>query len=221
MSGPIEISVRADVKALTKTLTALAYKQIGFATALALTAIAKEVQAEEISNISDVFKKPKPFTKKSVGVRGARKDTLTAIVFIKPIAAKYLAPYEDGGVHVLPGKKLLNPKDIKLDSFGQLPRNVLEKLRARKDIFIGPVKAKSGTINGVWQRIPPKDGQKARRGRAATAAQPGHLKLLIRFGDALTVNKRLNYRSRAQAIIDRRFKAVFGEAMSRALATAR
>jgi hypothetical protein len=98
---------------------------------------------------------------------------------------------------------------------------VLEKLRARKDIFIGPVKAKSGTINGVWQRMPPKDGQKARRGRAATAAQPGHLKLLIRFGDALAVNKRLNYRSRAQAIVDRRFRAVFGEAIDRALATAR
>jgi hypothetical protein len=221
MASPIDISVRANVKELSKKLSALANKQIGFATALALTAIAKEVQAEETRNIATTFKKPRVFTQRSVGMRGARKDTLTATVFVKPIAAKYLQPYEDGGVHVLPGKKLLNPKDIKLDSFGQLPRNVLEKLRARKDIFIGPVKAKSGTINGVWQRIPPKDGQKARRGRAATAAQPGHLKLLIRFGDALAVNKRLNYRSRAQAIVDRRFKAVFGEAIGRALATAR
>jgi len=221
MASPIDISVRANVKELSKKLSALANKQIGFATALALTAIAKEVQAEETRNIATTFKKPRLFTQRSVGMRGARKDTLTATVFVKPIAAKYLQPYEDGGVHVLPGKKLLNPKDIKLDSFGQLPRNVLEKLRARKDIFIGPVKAKSGTINGVWQRIPPKDGQKARRGRAATAAQPGHLKLLIRFGDALAVNKRLNYRSRAQAIVDRRFRAVFGEAIDRALATAR
>ena len=221
MASPIDISVRANVKELSKKLSALASKQIGFATALALTAIAKEVQAEETRNIATTFKKPRLFTQRSVGMRGARKDTLTATVFVKPIAAKYLQPYEDGGVHVLPGKKLLNPKDIKLDSFGQLPRNVLEKLRARKDIFIGPVKAKSGTINGVWQRIPPKDGQKARRGRAATAAQPGHLKLLIRFGDALAVNKRLNYRSRAQAIVDRRFRAVFGEAIDRALATAR
>ena len=37
------------------------------------------------------------------------------------------------------------------------------------------------------QRIPAKKGQ------------PAHLKLLIRFGDALPVNKRLKYRSRAEA----------------------
>ncbi len=221
MASPIDISVRANVKELSKKLSALAHKQLAFATALALTEIAKEVQTEEIANIKATFKKPRLFTQRAVGMRGATKRTLTATVFVKPIAAKYLKPYEDGGVHVLPGKKLLNPKDIKLDSFGQLPRNVLEKLRARKDIFIGPVKAKSGTINGVWQRIPPKDGQKARRGRAATAAQPGHLKLLIRFGDALAVNKRLNYRSRAQAIVNSQFRSAFGRAMDKALATAR
>jgi len=221
MASPIAISVRADVKELSKKLTALAHKQLGFATALALTEIAKEVQAEEIANITATFKKPRLFTRRSVGMRGATKSTLTAIVFVKPIAAKYLAPYEDGGIHVLPSKKLLNPKDIKLDSFGQLPRNILEKLRSRPDIFIGPVKAKSGTINGVWQRIPPKVVQKARRGRSAAAAQPGHLKLLIRFGEALAVNKRLNYRARANAIINSKFKSAFDKAMSKALATAR
>ncbi|MDY7560205.1 hypothetical protein [Pseudomonas sp. AB6] len=217
----MDISVRANVKDLQKTLTALANKQIKFATALALTTIAKEVQADEIHNISLVFKKPKPFTQKSVGVKGARKDNLTAIVFVRPIAAKYLEPYEVGGLHVLSGRALLNPKDIKLNAYGQLPRNVLERLKARKDIFIGPVKTKSGSVNGVWQRIPPKEGQKARRGRAASVAQPGHLKLIIRFGDPIIVNKRLNYRSRAQAIVNRRFNAVFGDAMAKALATAK
>jgi hypothetical protein len=221
MASPIDISVRANVKELQKTLTAMANKQIGFATALALTAIAREVQDDEIDNIASTFKRPRLFTQNSVGMRAARKDNLTAIVFVKPIAAKYLAPYEDGGVHVLPGKKLLNPKDIKLDRFGQLPRDALAKLRARKDIFIGVVKAKSGPINGVWQRMPPKDGTKARRGRGAVVATAGHLKLLIRFGDALAVNKRLHYRTRAQAIVNRRFNTVFGEAMRKALVTAK
>ncbi|MCO7569383.1 hypothetical protein NJH78_05305 [Pseudomonas chlororaphis] len=209
MSSAFEVSVRANVKEITKSLTALAYKQISFATAQALTALAKEVQVDEIENITSTFKKPKPFTKKSVGMRGARKDNLTAIVFVRPIAAKYLEPYEGGGNHVLSGRALFNPKNIKLDQYGQLPRKVLDRLKARKDVFIGPVASKSGTVNGVWQRIPAKKNQ------------PGHLKLLIRFGDALAVSKRLNYRSRAKAIVDRRFNAVFGEAMSKALATAR
>lgn len=209
MSGPVAISVRYDVKQLTKKLSALAYKQVGFATAQALTSIAKEVQADEINNIASTFKQPKPFTQKSVGVQGARKDTLTAIVFVRPIAAKYLAPYEEGGSHVLSGRALLNPKNIKLDKYGQLPRKVLERLKARPDVFIGPVKTKAGMVNGVWQRIPAKK-------KVAV-----HLKLLIRFGDALAVTKRLNYRSRAQAIVNRRFNAVFAEAIGHALATAR
>jgi hypothetical protein len=209
MSGAFDISVRANVKAITKSLSALAYKQVKFATAQALTALAKEVQADEIQNIASTFKKPKPFTQKSVGVQGARKDTLTATVFVRPIAAKYLDPYEGGGRHVLSGRALLNPKNIKLDQYGQLPRKVLDRLKARKDIFIGPVKSKSGTVNGVWQRVPAK------------RKQPAHLKLLIRFGDSLAVNKRLNYRSRAKALVDRRFNAVFGETMAKALASAR
>lgn len=209
MAGAFDISVRANVKEITRTLSALANKQIKFATAQALTALAKEVQDDEIKNIASTFKQPKPFTQKSVGVQGARKDTLTATVFVRPIAAKYLAPYEEGGSHVLSGRALLNPKNIKLDKYGQLPRKVLQRLKARPDVFIGPVKTKAGKVNGVWQRIPAKK------------KLPAHLKLLIRFGDALAVTKRLNYRSRAKAIVDRRFNAVFDEAISHALATAR
>jgi len=221
MASPIDLSVRSNVKELSKKLSALAYKQIGFATAQALTAIAKQVQADETRNIAHTFKKPKPFTQNSVGVRGARKDNLVATVFVRPIAAKYLAPYEDGGVHFLSGRALLNPKNLKLNAYGQLPRGVLARLKARKDIFIGPVKTKAGSVNGVWQRIPPKDGKAARRGRAAVAAQPGHLKLLIRFGDAIQVNKRLNYRSRAMAVVERGFAAAFRESLGRALETAK
>jgi len=134
-----------------------------------------------------------------------------------------------GGNHVLPGdsKAILNPKNIKLDKYGQLPRKVLDRLKARKDIFIGPVKTKSGIVNGVWQRAyfrpngsergRSHQGGEVRRGANTT----GRLKLLIRFGDALVVSKRLKYRSRAKALVDRRFNAVFDEAMSKALASAR
>ncbi|PAA14467.1 hypothetical protein [Pseudomonas fragi] len=227
MANPFDISVHANVKEISRSLSRLAHSQINFATALALTALAKEVQADEIRNIGSTFKKPKPFTQKSVGMQGARKDTLQAKVFVRPIAARYLEPYEKGGSHVLAGRALINPKNIKLDSYGQLPRKALARLKARKDIFIGPVKTKSGVINGVWQRAyhrakgsergRSRQGGEVRRGANTT----GRLKLLIRFGDALAVNKRLNYRSHARALIDRRFNALFSEAMGKALASAR
>ena len=209
MANPFDISVHANVQEISRSLSRLAHTQINFATAQALTALAKEVQADEIRNIATTFRKPKPFTQKSVGIQGVRKDTLQAKVFVRPIAAKYLEPYEKGGAHVLSGRALINPKNIKLDSYGQLPRKALARLKARKDVFIGKIKTSKGAVNGVWQRIPAK------------RKLPAHLKLLIRFGDSLPVKKRLNYQSRAQAIVDRRFNAVFAEAMSKALASAR
>lgn len=222
MADLFNISLRSNIKEISKKLSDTAFKQINYATAVALSELAKEVQADEKANIGSTFNKPKSFTQNAVGMRGARKDNLTALVFVKPIAARYLRPYEDGGEHVLPGKALLNPKDIKLNANGQLPRGVLARLKARPDIFIGPVQTKSGPVNGVWQRIPAaKTGAQLRRRAAAGVNAGGHLKLLIRFGDALPVNKRLNYRSRAQSVVNRRFNAVFAKAMDKALSTAR
>jgi hypothetical protein len=207
--NPFEISVRSNVKEITKSLSALAYKQLPFATATALTMLAKEVQAAEKANIQSTFKHPKPFTVNAMGMKGATKATLEARVFVRPIAAKYLEPYETGGMHVLPGRSLLNPKDIKLNQYGQLSRGTLQRLKARADIFIGPLKTKHGEINGVWQRV------KASRGN------PAHVRLLLRFGDALEVNKRLEYGQRAKALVASRFDSVFGTAMAKAMASAR
>lgn len=204
-----EISVHSNIKEISRKLSALAYKQMPFATASALTMLAKEVQAAEKANIQQTFKHPKPFTVNAVGVRGATKASLEARVFIRPIAAKYLQPYEDGGAHVLPGHALLNPKDIRLNQYGQLSRGTLKRLKARADIYIGTIKTKHGDINGVWQRT------------KATKSDTSRLRLLIRFGDALPVNKRLEYFQRARALVGRRFNPVFGAAMAKALATAR
>lgn len=205
----VHVSIRSNIEELTKSLSNLAYKQVPYATALALTALAKQVQEAEQEQIKATFKHPKPFTVKSVGMRGATKASQQAIVFVRPIAAKYLAPYEGGGDHVLPGRALLNPKDIRLDKYGQLTRATMARLKARPDIFIGPIKTEHGSINGVWQRIKPMRGK------------PGQLKLLIRFGDALPVNKSLGYGTRAKSVVDRGFNAAFGAAIDKAMASAR
>ncbi|MGC1550832.1 MAG: hypothetical protein WA777_20105 [Rhodanobacter sp.] len=194
---------------MSKQLTAMARKQIDFAAAQAINTLAKRVKVAEAGQIKATFKHPKPFTVNSVAVKGATKASLTAVVYVKPIAAKYLAPYEDGGSHVLPGSALLNPKNIRLDQYGQLTRATLKRLKSMPNVFIGPVKTAHGSVNGVWQRI------KASKGK------PAHLKLLIRFGDALPVNKRLNFGSTAKKVIDRGLVKAFSDAMTKAMATAK
>jgi len=142
-------------------------------------------------------------------MQAARKDRKQAIVYVRDIAAGYLEPYEFGGPNKLGGKALIKPVNVPVNQYGNLPRKKLAQLKAKGNVFIGKVKTKAGTVDGVWQRIPP------------TRKQPGHLKLLLRFADAHQVKQHLGYRDRAARIISANFNAVFGKALARAMATAR
>lgn len=223
------ISVSSNVQQLRRKLSMTARDQLPFATAQALTAVAKIVQAGETEQLRNKLKNPSPFTRNSVGMRGARKSNQEAMVFIKDQAARYLAPYETGGQHVLNGRALLNPKDIKKNAYGQLSRGTLARLKARPDIFIGKVKTKRGIVNGVWQRpVDPRHvtlltgkRKKLRGLNEVMDDKRGHLKLLIRFGDALPVETHLGYHELAAALINRHFNREMGRALAKALASGR
>lgn len=229
----ISISVRSNAANLQRQLRDLAQKQLPFAVAQGINKTAARVAEAEEQNIRDTFKSPTPFTQNSVGVRKARKSSLTATVYLKDIAAAYLQPYETGGVHKLNSRALLNPKDIKLNRYGQLSKGTLAKLKGRPDVFIGPVKTKDGdVIDGVWQR--PTNTQRVSmlgaNGKRLTKIHKldadknggrGQLKLLMRFGDALPVNKQLGWGKKAQEIVKKWIDRDMAEAMAEAIRTAK
>ncbi|MBB6320577.1 hypothetical protein [Paraburkholderia tropica] len=225
MAGIIQLSVKADVDRIERSLDTFVRQQIPFATATALTALARQVQRAEVENLRTTFRNPSPFTLRSVRMTAARKTKLEATVFVMDQAAGYLIPYEDGGVHKLPGPALFNPKDIDLNQYGQLGRGIMAKLRGRKDIFIGKIQTSHGPINGVWQRLEVSRSGGVRKRRAGRGGmydkQLGALKLLIRFGDALPVRQHLNFELRAQQIVNMGFRREFGRALGRAIASAR
>jgi hypothetical protein len=204
-----DIDIRADVKKLEKQLNNLAYKQLPFGTAIALTELAKLTAAAEKKNISQVLDNPTPFTVGSVGVKAARKDTQQATVYLKDIAAAYLEPYEFGGINKLNSRALLRPANLRVNQYGNLSRTKLAQLKARQDIFIGKVKTKSGEIDGVWQRI------KAMRGK------PASLKLLIKFEDAHEVTQHLGWRDLAKKVVAANLNREMGKGLAKAIATRR
>lgn len=235
----LNIAITSNLKDVQRSIDAFTAKQLPFAMAQAINKTAARVQAAETENIKTTFENPTPFTQKSVGVSKARKSNPVATIYIKDIAASYLEPYEDGGVHKLNSKALLNPKDIKLNQYGNLPKAALARLKAKPGVFIGPVKLKNGeTINGVWQR-PMLRGRDAVLGKDMTVRQrqkllrgkhpnlprgantTGKLKLLIRFGNALPVKKRLGFGSKAQGIVNQYFAQDFAAAFDEAMKTAR
>lgn len=149
----------ATLKDLSNQLKQL-QKQIPFATAQAMTKVVRQIEAAQKTAFERNLDNPTPFTVKSVGSVGARKNSLRAKVFVRDTAAGYLEPFEFGGEHKLNGSALLNPKDIKLNKYGNLPRNKLSQLKAKPNVFIGDV----GGVNAVWQRKKPKT-KKGRNGQ--------------------------------------------------------
>ncbi|MEY0558049.1 hypothetical protein AB7334_18100 [Providencia rettgeri] len=195
-------------------------KQIPFATAQALTSTVRKIENAQKVALQRNLESPTPFTVKSIKSRGARKSDLRAKVFVMNIAAEYLTPFEEGGVHKLNGSALLNPKNIKLNKYGNLPRNKLSSLKAKDNTFIGDV----GGANGVWQRKKVKKGKKGRKriqrspnGTRKYRKKQPMPKMLIQFGDALPVKPVLGYQDRAmkmaQALLPQEIKRAIAEAM--------
>ena len=226
----ITFNVKTNIAAFEKKISALAHKQLPFATAQALTAIAKTVVVAEQANEQKVLDRPRPFTTGAIGVVRANKARMEAKVFLKDITAAYLEPYQFGGTNKLNGRALLKPVEAvkDLDQFGNLPRNFLKKLRGRKDIFVGTIQTKAGPVNGVWQRSVEagaavatltKSG-KIRNTRKGTNTT-GHLLLLVRFTDAHPVRQYLDWFKVAERTVAKNFNREMGKALARAVASAR
>lgn len=71
-----------DLEDLSLQLNKL-QKQIPFAMAQALTSVARKIEAAERTALQRHLDNPTPFTVKSVGSVGARKDNLRAKIFVR------------------------------------------------------------------------------------------------------------------------------------------
>jgi hypothetical protein len=206
------VGFEVDVKRAIRGLTDVQRKQVPFASSLMLTSLAGRVGQSWQADMLEVLDRPTPFTMKSVMVIPARKTHLVATVRIRDIAAQYLEPFVDGGPHFLGGKRgLLKPKNVPLNAYGNLSKNKLATLKAKGNVFVGPLALRSGQrVNGVWQRVAP-----------SAKAKGGALKLLIRFADTQPVTQRLDFYTRAGATIRQWAARDWASAWAKARATAR
>lgn len=204
-------------------------KQIPFATAQALTNVARQIEQGEKKGLQRQLQNPTPFTVNSVRSTAARKTNLTAKVFVMDTAASYLDPFEFGGVHKLNSNALLNPKNVRLNKYGNLSRNKMAQLKANPDVFIGAVTTAAGQhVNGVWQRKKAKKGKKGKKrlkrspnGTRRERQKQRPPKLLIRFGNALEVKEHLGYFDRANKMAEALMPSALSLAMADAMKTAK
>ena len=88
------MKISVDVKGIeaTKAYVVGAGKQVRFATAVALTRTAQQVEREIQKDIPATFDRPKPQTTKGTYMKKATPANLTAVAGIKDRIAAYLAP---------------------------------------------------------------------------------------------------------------------------------
>lgn len=210
----------ATIKDLSRQLQTL-QKQIPYATAQAMTAVVRQIAAAQKVALGRKLESPTPFTVNAVGSSGARKNDLRAKVYVRDIAAGYLEPFEFGGDHKLNSQALLNPKNIKLNKYGNMPQNKLSQLKAKSNVFIGDV----NNVNAVWQRRKTKPAKKRAKRSPNGTRRPKPKqrppKLLVRFGDALPVTPVLGYMDRSKAMAEALMPAALSRAIADAIKTAK
>ena len=86
----MEISVKFDVKKLTRSMSRLQRKQIPFATAGALNDTAFQAKKLAVKAMPRFLDRPTPATKKSLRVEKAKKTTLESKVYFLDWAWKYM-----------------------------------------------------------------------------------------------------------------------------------
>lgn len=223
-----DISVKSNVDAVSRRLSALAYQQLPFAEARTVTELAKLAAQVEKRALPEVFENPTPFTVNSVAVQSARKNLPVARVYIRDQAARYLAPYEFGGTQYVGAKPGdLVPVNVAANRYGNLPRNTIRRYLNRPDVFLGVVKTTHGDVYGLWQRPqrPAKAGtSNANRRGTRTPKQAnttGKLKLLVAFHAPAQTKKRLQFGTRAREVVMTNVNRVFGAQLAKAIASAR
>lgn len=219
----IRIAVKLDSRELQRSLTRMAQRQLPFATATAVNAVAAKVIIAGTNAIEHAFDAPRAFTKraftqaKAFGGQYASKRDLTAVIVAKPIQEAYLAPSEFNEPQALgQGKRIRTPVDIKTGAGGNIQAGLIAKLIAQPDVFLGVI----GGVNGLWQRPTPARPKGSPR-RPIKANTSGRLKLLVAFTRPVKVKTKLGFRERAEQAVLNNWSVEFDRAIRRALATAR
>lgn len=195
----LTFSVKANIDDAVAMIASQFENQIPFATALALTRTAKDVQRELVATMGTFIDRPTPFTLNSIGTTMATKASLTSTVYIKDIQAKYLAWQIAGGTEFPAHRAIVVPVDFPRDQYGNMAPHAVAQLLRRRDCFSGVV---NGTA-GIWQR----------NGR--------RLLLLIAYEPKARYTPRWDFVGIAQRVVAARVLPNFNDALSSAIATAR
>lgn len=234
----MKINVTHNFEVIARQFGAAA-KQVKFASAVALTRTAKDLQVDIPAQLEKDLDKPTEFTKRGTFVVPARKDNLAATVGFKDRQARYMAMQIAGGVRSPGPGGIKLPGEIQLNAFGNIPKGLVAKLKAAaKDGTLGNAVSRRLGVQGarrkgaapiqlfygqpvgsgwqdapvgIWRRIPP-----------AVPGGKGKLVPVIVFENTPAVYRgRFDLKELGQKTVDRNFKKHFAVEFEKAMKSAR
>ena len=201
MTG-FSIDISSNIKQVQRELTRIQRKQIPFATAKALTDVAKDAQKAVTAQIDTKLDRPTPFTRRAIGFKKADKIGLFSEVFVKPIQSKYLQWQIFGGERKQQSNIGVPTRNKKLNKYGNIPGRRKGLVKGKKQFT-----ATINGISGVWERYGGKRNPR--------------VKLVVAFEQSVTYRKRLPFKKIVTGVVANRFHKRFNSALALALSTAR
>ena len=221
----MQISVKTDVKELTKSLNRIQRKQIPFATSRAINTLAFDVRKTLQDGLDLHLDRPTPYTKRGVQVEKSTKKKLVAEVGFRSktfgkgqgstTQASYMKRQIEGGTRKARSKAIPVPvpKNLKTNKYGSIVRGKIQKLLADKDKYFSGVPKGISDAPGIWQRMPANSKRKKNRG--------GKIRMVIAWEPKTQYSKRFPFKRIVETTVKTNFRKRFDFELREALKTAR
>lgn len=246
----LKLGVSTDIQATIRQLKTR-HDQVPFATAVALTRTAVKVKEAEYKEMVDIFDRPTPYTLNSLYSKGATKQNLEAVVWLKydtskgTPADKYLLPQIKGGgrsmkrfelalrgVGAMPSGYYAVPGSAaKLDAYGNMDRGQIVQILSYFRAF--PEAGYRSNITDKRKAKLNKQGTAYFAGRPAGGKLPdgiwlrrsfasgSSIKPIIIFVKSVLYKPRFDFDYVGQQVVKREFPGQFSQALAEANASAR
>lgn len=221
----MQISVKADVKELTRGLNKIQRKQIPFATSKALNTLAFDVRKTLQDSLDVHLDRPTKYTERGVQVKKSTKKDLVAVVGFRSRTfgkgqgsvpqADYMKLQIEGGTRRPKGQALPVPvpKNMKTNKYGNIVRGKIQKLLGDKDrYFSGVPKGITEGGEGIWERMPANSKRKRPGGK---------IRMVIAWEEQAMYQKRFPFESIVTKTIRTNFRRRFTDSLGLALKSAR
>ena len=220
----MQISVKTDVKELTKSLNRIQRKQIPFATSRALNTLAFDVRKTLQDGLDIHLDRPTPYTKRGVQVEKSTKKKLVAEVGFRSKSfgkgkgsttqASYMKRQIEGGTRKARSKAIPVPvpKNLKTNKYGSIVRGKIQKLLADKDKYFSGIPKGISDAPGIWQRMPANSKRKKPGGK---------IRMVIAWEPKADYSKRFPFKRIVETTVRTNFSKRFDYELREALKTAR